>query len=129
MKFDLDLKRWWYEEEDLFVFNVNISLLNFYIFIKLLLFKFHFETYFPQFYSCKYQDKTIYSKLLRFNKYKSGEIALIYKNNLETGIDISKSIHSDHTPFRFEIAVLGLTITIYIYDHRHWDEDNNIYEA
>ena len=34
MKFDLDLKRWWYEEEDLFVFNVNISLLNFYILLN-----------------------------------------------------------------------------------------------
>ena len=38
-------------------------------------------------------------------------------------------IGSDHAGISFEIEILGVMLHINLYDHRHWDYENNTWET
>jgi len=122
-----DIKRWW--PDTLFIFEVQIWLVDISINLSALvnLFNLKIKTKISQaFYNN--HGKSLYTKNFRFNEHKSGNINLIFYNNLKTGISISKLVKTDHTPFELEIGILGFTFYYYTYDHRHWDDDNDRYE-
>ena len=119
------LKKWWFTTENLFSFTIDINLLNINIELYTPLFKFEFDTFFPEFHN-GISLRKIFSKALSFNEYKSGYIDLEFWSDLTTGITIHKSIipkhiHSDH--FLFAINILGLSFTFCTYDNRRCDED------
>jgi len=120
------IKRLWFDEENLFVFEIQIWLFDISIAFITILFDFKIRTYVPL-YNNK-RIKTMFSKILRFKKHKCGNIELWFRNDLKTGITIYKHIHCDHTPFELEINILGFTFWFYHYDTRHWDDDNDRYE-
>jgi hypothetical protein len=121
----MNIRNWWYNIQILFSFHIEISLLNFIVSINIFLIDFNIKTNFPCLLNYL---NSIYNKSIKLTQNKTLEIQLTFSNNLITGINIYKNIHSDHTPFSFEMSILGLTLIIIIYDHRHWDYENNKYE-
>jgi len=120
------IKRWWFDEENLFRFGFCISPFDFSFKLITLLFDFTIGTHIWPFYG--YRVKTIFSKKLRFNKNNSGDIELWLRNDLKTGIFIEKSIHCNHSPFNLKINILGFTLDFWYFDRRYWDDDNDRYE-
>ena len=127
MSFLNNIKRWWFDNENLLIFNISIWPFDISIVLVTLFFNFEIQTSNPLFY-IHGRAKSIFEKILKFNKYKGGNISLYFYTNLRTVISISKIIHSDHTPFEIEIGILGLTFYFYKYDYRHWDDDNDRYK-
>lgn len=121
----MKLKEWWFNIKDLYSFHFELNLFNFIISINLLLFNFNIKTKLP--YILNYWN-SIYERTVRLTKNKSFEVQLTFQNDLRTGVEIYKKIHSDHTPFSFQISIFGLTIIFCVYDHRHWDEENDNYK-
>ena len=121
----MKLKEWWFNIKDLYSFHFELNLFNFIISINLLLFNFNIKTKLP--YILNYWN-SIYERTVRLTKNKSFEFQLTFQNDLRTGVEIYKKIHSDHTPFSFQISIFGLTIIFCVYDHRHWDEENDNYK-
>ena len=123
------LKRWWFDTTNLFTFKIEIWLLNIHVVMAALIFDFEIRTDIPLFFIDHNRVKNIFSRILRFNKYKGGNIELYFYYNFITGVSITKLIHCDHTHFELEISILGLTFYFYKYDYRHWDDDNDRYEG
>jgi hypothetical protein len=88
--------------------------------------EFKIETNFPRLLN---YWSSLYNKVINITKNKTAELQLTFSNNLITGINIFKYIHSDHSPFNVEVSIIGLTILFTVYDNRHWDYENNIYEG
>ena len=129
MSFDNDsktrLKGWWYYITTLFSIRMKIRIIDLSFSIRTFFADINIETNFPPPY--KYYWKSIFCIGTQLSKNKSGEIQLTFRNDLMTGVKIFKYIHSDHTPFNLEISVLGFTLILSIYGHRHWDRKNNKY--
>ena len=129
MSFDNDsktrLKRWWYYITTLFSFCMEIRIIDLSFSIRTFFADINIETNFPPPY--KYYWKSIFCIGTQLSENKSGEIQLTFRNDLMTGINIFKHMHSDHTPFNLEISVLGFTLILCTHDHRHWDRKNNKY--
>ena len=121
----MKIKDWWYDNETLFNINFEVSLLNIVFSVNLLFVKFNVKTNFPHFFD---YWTSIYDKTINLTKNKSFEMQIMFQNNLETGIKICKYIHRDHAQFNFEIKFLGFSMVFTIYDHRHWDKEENNYK-
>ena len=120
------IKHWWYFISDLFSFHMEISLLNTIISIQTFLIGITFQTNFPPLY--KFFGYSIFCKCIQLSKNKSFEVQLIFENTLITGLKIGKRIHCDHASFDLNIKLLGFTLYLIIYDHRHWDDENDKFE-
>ena len=125
-RLDKRIKQWWYLIPDLFRLQLEISLLNIFILIHTFLIHFTIQTNFPPLY--KFFWKNLFCNCIQLTKNKSFEIQLTFENTLITGLEIRKSIHCDHASFNLNIKLLGFTFSMRIYDHRHWDHENNKFE-
>ena len=125
-RLDNGIKQWWYLISDLFSFHIEISLFNAIILMHTFLINFTFQTNFPSLY--KFFWKNIFCKCIQLTTYKSFEIQLTFENTLRTGLSIGKCIHCDHASFDLMIKILGFTFSMCIYDHRHWDHENDKFE-
>ena len=121
-----NIRECWFATKNLFLFEVEIELQYIHIVLIVLFFELNIKEYFPCFYEHRF--KKIISKMLSFNEKTSGDIEIIFFNDLTTGISIRKGIHCDHTPFDLRISILGFSFMFSKYDHRHWDYDNDRYE-
>lgn len=77
------------------------------------------------------QPKTFFNYYKKLSKNKSLDTQLTYfglDTIFEIDVDISAS-GEDHAGTRLSLTVLGLFFNIQIYDHRHWDYDNNTWET
>lgn len=93
----------------MFTFNINLKITN-------PCFK---KNIFKSFFSF---EKTIC-------KNKSFELEVYYHNYDLLGFTIDLSFTgSDHAGPKLEICFLGLTAEITIYDHRHWNYENDTWE-
>jgi hypothetical protein len=77
-----------------------------------------------------YQDlfRSYYDRTWQIARNKSLEIDITRHcyNLLEIHLDTVWWGH-DHAGPRLEIGILGFGIRLEIYDHRHWDEDRDIW--
>jgi hypothetical protein len=119
------IEDWWYDNNNILCFKFEISLLRFIFSIKIITIEFNFQIILPYFFN---YFANIFCKYKVLSKNKTGEIQLIFMNNLITGINFCKDIHCDHAKICLEISILGLTMIFEIYDIRHWDYENNNWE-
>ena len=62
----------------------------------------------------------------QLSKNKSFEIELNHFGQfLKFEISFDWSFKTDHAGPRFCLALFGLYLTMSIFDHRHWDDENN----
>jgi hypothetical protein len=120
-----NIKNWWYGNDNIFCFNLEISLLCFIFVIKIITIEFSFKIVLPYFFN---YFTNLFCKYKVLGKNKVGEIELIFMNNLITGINFYKNIHCHHAQICLEISILGLTMIFKIYDGRHWNEENSKWE-
>jgi hypothetical protein len=116
---------WWYVNDNIFCFNIEISLLRFIVEIKIITIRFKVDIELPYFFN---YFTNIFCRYRFLTKNKIGEIELTFMNNLATGISIYKNIHCDHAQIVLRISILGLAIEFKIYDTRHWDDEKNSWE-
>jgi hypothetical protein len=117
---------WWYVNDNIFCFNLEISLLRFIVEIKIITIRFKFDIELPYFFN---YFTTIFYRYRCLTKNKVGDVQLTLMNNLATGISIYQNIHCDHAQICLRISILGLAIELKIYDTRHWDDEKNSWEA
>jgi hypothetical protein len=125
MKIKENIIGWWYTNDTIFNFSVEISFFHFLFLIKIFTFELKIELTLPYFFN---YYKNIFFKYIGITKNKTGEIELLFTNNLVMGILFYKNTHCDHASMHLEISLLGLAVIFTIYDNRHWDYENNEYE-
>lgn len=90
----------------------------------------HIEILNPFFkkYTHNGKDYFYYHKQLLTNKSLEIQIS---KFNRSSIIDFTLDLHwwgNDHAGPRIDLNVLGYMFNLHIYDHRHWDYENNCWE-
>ena len=76
-----------------------------------------------------YISKTLWDKCGKTpipNKYWEFNI---YRCPVLISLEFSLRVRTDHAGITFALGILGHTVEFMIYDNRHWDDENNCWEA
>lgn len=62
-----------------------------------------------------------------WNPHKFWEFSVQKDNSILKGW-FEFTIRQDHAGLNFEFGILGWGVNFVLYDHRHWDDENNCWE-
>jgi hypothetical protein len=121
------IKDWWYDIEHIIRFSFEIKFYEILFDIDILnSLRFKTNITYPYSYS---NSISIIDKILPWNNgcklTKHKAINIDISHVLGIGISFYHSIHTDHAGFHLEIIFLIFSITISIFDDRHWNSDKN----
>lgn len=126
------LKNWWWAQTTLFHIEAGIGIPYIDFRIEILSCSLHVGLNFIRalrWLRVFYFFRQHYTACAKVGKNKTIDMEMYCDGWLSTGFTFYKHIHTDHTPCRLELQLLGITVGAQHYDHRHWDDKNNTYEG
>lgn len=70
---------------------------------------------------------SVYNRVLQLSKHKFMEIELMRDSGIISG-SVRITARQSHAGVYISAGLLGWDIGIDLYDHRHWDRENNCWE-
>jgi hypothetical protein len=126
------IERWWYNITCIFHITFGIGLMGLTIRVCILGNELKLDIalpYRPIYFPRILNDMFSWVATTNLSKDKALEIQISPNNDLSLCIDICKSIHMSHAGFLCEFNFILFSLYISIYDGRHWDYENNKWEA
>jgi hypothetical protein len=121
-------KMWWYRIESIFHIEFEIGLMGIKIIISILGSEFKFTLippYRPIYFPEKFNSMLSWVACTSLSKHKALEVQISPNCALSLGAYICNMIHMNHPGFAFELNLILLSISVHLYDGRHWDYETN----
>jgi len=72
--------------------------------------------------------KNLFSRSARLSKNKFIEFEMTYHSRTILDLNFSWTTKRDHAGLEITIGLLFFSVSLRVYDHRHWDYKNNRWE-